>query len=40
MEAQADRNGQTARTSQNVEVRAGQQSEVYLEFPTRALTRR
>jgi uncharacterized protein (TIGR03000 family) len=40
LEAQLQGNGETARTSQNVEVRAGRQSDVNLEFPVRSVTRR
>jgi uncharacterized protein (TIGR03000 family) len=40
LEGRLQRDGETVRTSRNVEVRAGQESEVYLEFPSRAVTRR
>jgi uncharacterized protein (TIGR03000 family) len=40
LKAQVDRNGQTAETSRNVEVQAGKQTTVELEFPERAPDKR
>jgi uncharacterized protein (TIGR03000 family) len=40
LEAQVERNGETAKASRNVEVHAGRQSEVYLEFPMPGANRR
>jgi uncharacterized protein (TIGR03000 family) len=40
LQAQMQRNGETLRASQNVNVRAGRESEVYLEFPVQGVSRR
>ncbi len=40
LEAQLEWNGETVKASRNVEVQAGRESEVYLEFPMPGANRR